>query len=137
MDYSDCKPPTGCESLKLRIMDYGDPNSTARRCIALCRPFKHRKVLQIGGIHNVVGKPVTKQPSTLCSCFGRTELCIICSGRSDKIKRVRPGAMARGETTALLDHNYHKVLSASDGNNNDNSNLLNGTWYYIFKFMHI
>jgi hypothetical protein len=107
----------GLEDLNVKISDKSecasDKSCIARRCLPVIRPFKQRKIFQLGGIHNVLGKQGNRS-TTYCNCFGRTELCAVCSGRSDKVKPIVNGAMTKLEVSALMDHTYHKSLSGTE-----------------------
>jgi len=61
---------------------------------------------------------VGRIPNLMCRCFGRTELCAICTGRSKKVKTVDAEIMEPKEIHELLDHNYHRTLCTAEGNSN-------------------
>lgn len=103
----------GLESLGLTIPVNDDPSCTARRCMPL-KPFKQRKIYQLGGIHNM-SSFAGRAPTLLCTCFGRTELCAVCTGRARKTKVIEVEVMDPKEVHELLDHNYHRTLSLPDG----------------------
>jgi len=104
----------GLENLKIKILDTSsDVTCQARRCMPLMKPYKPRKMYQIGGIHNIIDKRNKIRASTLCNCFGQSELCTVCTGRNDKVQPLVTGTTSRPELSALMDHTYHKTLSAS------------------------
>lgn len=103
----------GLESLGIKVRNESDSSCVARRCLAL-KPYKPRKIFQLGGVHKMSQAP--KKPSLMCNCFGRKELCALCTGRLQKVRSMDGDLEDQRELPAVLDESYHKSLAMPEGN---------------------
>jgi len=111
--YRKSKIGGGLEVLGIKVKADTDSTCVSRRCLPL-KPYRPRKVFQLGGVHKMGLQP-DKRPSLLCQCFGRTELCALCTGRLQKVRTISGVFNDIQDLTTTLESTYHRSLAINEG----------------------